>query len=91
MPVFIYARVRGEPFAEHAETMNIGPQGGLVALSTELQSLQILLVTNLQTNEDLACRVARLVKADGKTLVGVEFLQPCPRFWLVDFSSRAWR
>jgi hypothetical protein len=89
MPVFIYGRVQGQPFSENAETTNVSPQGGLVALSAELERSQTLLVTNLQTDEDLACRVARLVKTEkGKTLVGVEFLQPSPHFWSIEFSSR---
>ncbi len=89
MPVFIYGRVEGQPYSEHTETTNVSPQGGLVALSTELQAAQTLLVTNLHTNEDLACRVARLVRTGkGQTLVAVEFLQPAPNFWSIDFSSR---
>ena len=88
LPVFVYGRIEGEPFAEQTETTNISAQGGLVALSVELSRSQTLLVTNLQTNEDLACRVARMVKTKaGKTLVGVEFLHSCPRFWTIDFTS----
>jgi hypothetical protein len=88
LPVFIYGRFQGEPFAEQTETANISAQGGLVSLSVELSRAQTLLVTNLQTNEDLACRVARMAKTKaGKTLVGVEFLHSCPHFWTIDFTS----
>jgi len=88
LPVFVYARIHGEPFAEQTETANISAQGGLVALSVDLSPSQTLLVTNLQTNEDVACRVARMAKSKaGKTLVGVEFLHSCPRFWTIDFGS----
>jgi hypothetical protein len=32
--------------------------------------------------------VARLVKLEaGRTLVGIEFLRPSPRFWTIDFSA----
>ena len=92
MPVFIYGRVEGQPYSEHTETSNVSPQGGLVALSGELQAAQTLLLTNLHTNEDLACRVARHVKSGkGKTLVGLEFLQPAPNFWSIDFSTHPTR
>jgi hypothetical protein len=88
MSVFVYGRVSGVPFAEQTETDNISAQGGLLALSTGIQRSQTLLLTNLQTNEDLACRVARLAITDkGKTLVGVEFLRPAPRFWSIEFRS----
>ena len=67
---------------------NISAQGGLVSLSVELDRPQTLLITNLQTNEDLACRAARLGKtAEGKILVGVEFLRPSPNFWSIEFKS----
>ena len=88
MPVFVYGRVRGQPFSEHTETANVSEQGGLVTLSSEVEGAQTLLVTNLQTNEDLACRVARLVRSEpDKMTVGIEFLRPSPRFWSIDFSS----
>jgi hypothetical protein len=90
MPVFVYGRAHGHPFSEHTETSNVSAQGGLVTLSAVVEPAQTLLVTNLQTNEDLACRVARLVKSEaGKTLVGIEFLRPSPRFWSIDFRSGA--
>lgn len=88
MRVFVYGRSQGEPFAEHTETTNVSPQGGLLVLSAEIERAQPLLVTNLQTNEDLACRVTRVSKTDkGKTLVGLEFLHPSPGFWSIDFTG----
>ncbi len=48
MPVFICGRAHGQPFSENAETTSVSPQP--------------LLVTNLQANKDLACRVACLIK-----------------------------
>jgi len=88
MPVFVYGRAQGKPFSERTETANVSAQGGLVALSVDLDRSQTLLVTNLQTDEDLACRVARLARNQaGKKLVAVEFLQPAPRFWSIDFSD----
>jgi hypothetical protein len=88
MPVFIYGRVRGETFSEYAETSDISAQGGAVVLSAEIERSQAFLITNLRTNEDLACRVARLaITQKGSILVGFEFLRPSPRFWSIDFSS----
>lgn len=89
MRVFVYGRTQGEPFSEHTETTNVSPQGGLLVLSTKIERAQPLLLTNLQTEQDLACRVTRVTKTDqGKTLVGLEFLHPAPDFWSIDFSSR---
>lgn len=89
MPVFIYGRTHGEPFSENAETSNVSAHGGLLTLATELGRAQTLLITNLRTNEDLACRVARLGRTEhGKTLVGVEFLHPAPDFWAIAFNNK---
>ncbi|MGB0035047.1 MAG: PilZ domain-containing protein [Candidatus Acidiferrales bacterium] len=82
MPVLIYGRLGNEPFQEDTETINVSANGGLLPITTEVLPSQKLLLTNLQTNEELTCRVARLVQTPGgRTLVGLEFLQPAPRFW----------
>lgn len=92
LPVFIYGRLEGQPFSEHAETANVSPQGGLLEVSCDIERAHPVLITNLHTNEELACRVARVIKTNtGKTLVGLEFLRPSPNFWSVDFSPNAHR
>jgi hypothetical protein len=41
-----------------------------------------LILTNLQTDQDLTCRVARLIRSErGQVLAGLEFLQSAPGFW----------
>jgi hypothetical protein len=88
MPVFVYGRSQDEPFAEQTVTLNISAQGGFLALSADVARSQELLMANLQTNEELHCRIARVVKTQGGiTLVGFEFLRPSPNFWSIDFTS----
>jgi hypothetical protein len=82
MHVLIYGRLGSEPFSENTETINVCTLGGLVPISAPVRQSQRLILTNLQTNEELACRVARLAKGEGGIrLVGLAFLQPGPRFW----------
>jgi hypothetical protein len=82
MPVLIYGRSADEPFQEQAETIDVSAHGGLVPITVEVKESQKLLLTNLLTNEDRPCRVARLVQTrEGKTLAGLEFLQPSEGFW----------
>jgi hypothetical protein len=82
MHVLIYGRLGSEPFSENVETIDVCTLGGLVPISAHVRRSQRLILTNLQTNEELACRVARFAKAeDGRKLVGLAFLQPGPRFW----------
>jgi c-di-GMP-binding flagellar brake protein YcgR len=88
LPVFIYAHSHDEPFAELAVTLNVSATGGLLSVSREVAPSQQLLVANTQTDEELPCRIARVIKTQaGTTLVGFEFLRPAPHFWSIDFTS----
>jgi hypothetical protein len=88
MPVLIYGHSAYAPFAEPASTTNVSRTGGLVPLSTQVIRFQKLVVTNLQTNEDAVCRVARFIrKDDGHTFVALEFVHPAPHFWGIDFAG----
>jgi hypothetical protein len=93
MPVWIYGWMGGEPFSENSETINVCAFGGLVPVAAHVRRLQKLILTNLQTNEEVACRVARLTRAkDGGILAGLEFLQIGAHFWRAtataqDYSS----
>lgn len=89
-PVFVYGWLLDEPFSENAATLNVSAVGGLIQLSTKVVPSHELILTNLKTNEDLPCRVARSVSAgNGKILVGVDFLQTSPHFWQIDFVTRS--
>lgn len=82
MPVLIYGRSANEPFQEQTETIDVSTHGGLMPITVEVMKSQKLLLTNLLTNEELACRVARVVRTrEGKILAGLEFLQPSEGFW----------
>jgi hypothetical protein len=88
-PVFIYGRIEnaGEPFAENTKTINLSARGGLVPLSAHVFPAQKLMVTNLQTGQDLLCRVARVQPTSGgETFIGLEFLEPAPLFWCIEFA-----
>jgi len=88
LPVFIYAHSHDEPFAELAVTLNVSASGGLLSLSRELAPSQELLIANTQTDEELLCRIVRVIKTQaGHTLVGFEFLSPARQFWSIDFRS----
>jgi hypothetical protein len=82
MPVAVYGYVGEEPFVENTESINVSARGGLLAISAAVSCWQKIILSNLQTDEDVECRVVRLVKSGtGKILVGVEFPEVAPRFW----------
>jgi len=80
--VQVYGQLDGEPFSENTETINVSSCGGLVPISASVVRSQKLILTNLQTDQDLTCRVARLIRSErGQILAGLEFLQSAPGFW----------
>jgi hypothetical protein len=82
IPVLLYGRLGDEPFHENAETIDVCEYGGLVTVSVDLTASQMLILTNVRTNEDLACRVARFARSEsGQMAAGLEFLRRSPRFW----------
>jgi hypothetical protein len=89
-PVFVYGWLADEPFSESTETLNVSAVGGLIQLSARVIRSQKLILTNLQTNQDVPCRVARLIReGENKTLAGLDFLQDSQKFWQIDFVSRS--
>jgi hypothetical protein len=84
-PVFLYGSMKGEPFSEHSETIDVCANGALVAVNARVFPEQRILLTNLQTQQDLKCRVVRIDKH--RIAAAVEFLEPCPRFWCIDFAA----
>ena len=77
-----YGRLGDEPFFEPTETINVSARGGLIPISAGVARQQELVLTNMQTEEELLCRVARLIRSErGQMLVGLEFVQSAPSFW----------
>jgi hypothetical protein len=82
MPVSVYGYIGEEPFLENTESINVSARGGLVAISANVGCRQKIILSNLQTDEDVECHVVRLVKSGtGEMLMGIEFPEVAPRFW----------
>ncbi|HEY0701788.1 MAG TPA: PilZ domain-containing protein [Candidatus Acidoferrales bacterium] len=90
MPVLVYGYEAGEPFTEHTESVNVSARGALLAISANVACWQKIVLTNLQTEEELQARVVRLIQsAGGQVLAGVEFVNDAPRFWRTGTSPLA--
>jgi hypothetical protein len=83
-PVFLYGSLKGEPFSEVSETLDVSANGALVAVRTRVFPEQHILLTNLQTQQDLKCRVVRMDPV--RKAAALEFIDPCPSFWRIDFA-----
>jgi TonB family protein len=76
------------PFSEQTTTMIVFPQGAALRMTTAVSVGQMLVLTNLKSQEDAICRVIRVrsvPKLQG--YVEVEFMRPQASYWGVRFSS----
>jgi len=81
----------GRRFREICETIVINAHGALIYLGQELDMSALVVLHNPFTQEDQECRVVYLGDDSGKgQRVGLEFLQPAPHFWGVEFSQPDW-
>ena len=70
------------PFAEETATAIVFPHGGVVRLAEQVEPDQILILRNVDSKKEAACRVVSVkTNATVKGFVELEFLQPSPGFW----------
>lgn len=94
--VFHRVRVRaegrahdGKKFKESCETVVVNAYGGLLMMKHEVDSGEMIVLTNPDTQEELECRIVYLGSpSDRGQRVGVEFLTPAPHFWGVEFEDQ---
>ena len=92
IPVFIYGTAEnGAPFKEITQTVAVNVNGCLIELVARVAKDQPLLLTNMKSNEEMACSVVSVANPiNGKTAVGLRFSQPSPRFWGLAFPPEDW-
>jgi hypothetical protein len=80
-----------QPYKEETLTEAVNAHGCLLRLSVAPKSGQNLTVVNAKSNAEAECRVAYVGHSeDGKTKVGLEFLQPAEHFWHIAFPPDDW-
>ena len=82
----------GHPICEQAYTLVVNAHGAYLPLQAPVALGQVLTVHHNKTEEELFCRVARIDrKSDGSAHLAIEFLQPSPRFWRINFPPADWK
>ena len=80
-----------ERFSERTSTVVVSAHGAMLLLRERVQTGRRLTLHNIGTNEEISCTVVDInAGVNGLAEVGVEFLQPCPRFWRVTFPPADW-
>jgi hypothetical protein len=81
----------GKVFSEDTETVVVNAHGGLFFLHESVKVHANIVLTNLATKEEQACRVVTLGDSSDRGIrVGIEFLSPSPGFWGVEFPPDDW-
>lgn len=77
-----------EPFEEQTTSMIVFPHGGVLRMSTPVNSGQMLVLTNLKSRQDAICRVIKVRSySNTASYVEVEFTHRQAGYWGVYFES----
>ena len=87
----IGSRYNGQRFVEATATSIVSAHGARIVLSECVDAGQLLTIRNAKSGEERPCTVVETVgEAGGRTEVGIEFVEPSPRFWGVSFPPDDW-
>jgi len=92
LPILVLREGPGANVAsEETHTLIVNAHGALIQLALTVEVGQLLGIKNLQTMEQLVCRVVHLgAEQLGKREVGIEYEIPSPRFWRITFPPADW-
>jgi hypothetical protein len=86
VPVRLYGNVNDQPVYHETQTETVSAHGALINVDLILPLNTKLILTNLITEEDMACKVVfQGATKEGQNQIAVEFLEASPRFWRVNF------
>jgi len=80
-----------KPVSEETRTVTVNAHGAMILLGLKVSIGQLLTLRNSSTREEIACRVVYVSPHESeKRQVGVDFINPCPRFWRISFPPSDW-
>jgi hypothetical protein len=90
LPVVIRHQSEGDehPCVETCHTLVVNAHGALIVLTMKVRLTQQLVLENLISGKEQRCRVVHVAERQSNmSEIGVEFLEPAPHFWNIDFPS----
>lgn len=77
--------------SEETRTVVVNGHGAVILLRLTVEMGQLLALRNLKTREEVSCRVVYVSPhLLDKKEIGIEFMNPCPRFWGISFPPSNW-
>jgi hypothetical protein len=84
-------RPNGHRFSEETFTSVVNAHGARIVLGEVVTRGQLVTIRNVKSGEELQGEVAEIGESHaGKSEVGIEFLEPSPRFWRIAFPPEDW-
>ena len=78
--------------SEDTYTLVVSAHGGLILLAMDARPGELLTLRNVMSREVQPIRVVRVSKKDKSgNPVAIEFTNPAPHFWQIDFPPADWR
>jgi hypothetical protein len=92
VPVFVRGALPdGNKFEEEARTLVVNAHGALLSVSTTLPLGQPVTLTHKLTRKSIDCKTVSVGKPmDDRAQIAIEFFQPAPVFWMIDFPPEDW-
>jgi len=79
--------------SEVSHTLVVNAHGALIVLAMKVQPNELLAIRNWNTAEERQSRVVRVGEAEAASQneIAIEFTEPAPRFWHIDFPPADWK
>jgi hypothetical protein len=78
--------------SEVSHTLVVNAHGALIRLLMKVQASEPLAIKHLGSGEETQSRVVRVgAEAVSQNDVAIEFIEPAPRFWHIDFPPADWK
>ena len=92
VPISVHGKTaKNQDFNEETRTLVVNAHGALISLAAQVVANQKVFVSNNSTQQTQECRIVYLGNMQaGKAQMGVEFLNPSPTFWQIDFPPEDW-
>ena len=92
MPVEVVGRsVNGKGFRQETRTTAVNAHGAHLILATATEIELSVILKNKKTSAEVECRVVYQKRMEGgKAELGIEFVDPQPRFWRIAFPPDNW-
>jgi len=92
VPILVRGKTaQNHDFNEETRTLVVNAHGALISLTAQVVANQKIFVSNNATQQTQECRIVYLGNTQaGKAQMGVEFLNPSPTFWQIDFPPEDW-